>query len=45
VEAVIAETIVRAMDGKVDEGASLAERVEVEVRLLGGHAPDVAERR
>jgi len=45
VKAVAVEALVGAMDGKVGDGASLAEGVEVEVGLLGGDPPNVAERR
>src|SRR5450631_153122 len=45
VEAVAVEALVRAVDGKVGDGASLAEEVEVEVGLLGGDPPNVGERR
>lgn len=43
VGAVAPETLARGVDGKMGDGANLAEGVEVEVSVLRRNAPDVSE--
>jgi hypothetical protein len=44
VEAMTVEFLVGAVDGKMADGAGLAKGIQVEIGLLGGDPPDVAQR-